>query len=180
MQPPPLSEQEVYAPPRRKNNLVWIILAVVLICGCGGVIGLSAILFPAFQTAKVKAQTARCVSNARRIAMGEIMYATDHDDRFPFSKNWNDTIATYTHTESIFRCPTVSRMTPGGYAMNSAHSGKSMVDIATPATEIDFFETADLTRNVGGNPDKEPPTNRHGKGRTVAHNDGSAKWVKSD
>jgi prepilin-type N-terminal cleavage/methylation domain-containing protein len=48
---------------------------------------LSAIIFPAFASAREKARQAVCASNLRQLGAAVEMYASDHDDRFPFAKD---------------------------------------------------------------------------------------------
>lgn len=178
-QPPqPDGYQHPYPPPRKKNNVVWIILAVVLVCGCGGVILIPAILFPVFQQAKVAAKRTACISNMKRIAIGEIMYSTDYDDRLPFTKNWQEGISPYVKDGRVYRCPGLPLDGDEGYAMNASHNGKESVKIDFPQTEIAFYETSDLRKNAAGDPKAEPNPDRHGKGRTEAYADAHAAFVK--
>ena len=80
---------------------------------------LAAILFPVFARAREKARQASCQSNLKEIALAELMYAQDYDERFwfahpyqfpgtayldipnlyyPYLKNWQ-----------IFQCPSDAR-----------------------------------------------------------------------
>ncbi|MCI0537580.1 MAG: type II secretion system GspH family protein [Verrucomicrobiales bacterium] len=47
---------------------------------------LASLLLPALQKAKQKACTARCLSNLRQTGLAMLMYTSDHDDKFPFTK----------------------------------------------------------------------------------------------
>ena len=50
---------------------------------------LASMLLPALARAKVKATTARCVSNLRQIGIAVTMYTSDNSDRFPYSgRGW--------------------------------------------------------------------------------------------
>lgn len=50
---------------------------------------LASLLLPALSKAKVKAQTARCLSNLRQIGIGMVQYTSEQNEKFPFvSKPW--------------------------------------------------------------------------------------------
>jgi general secretion pathway protein G len=51
---------------------------------------LAALLFPVFATARAKARQSQCLSNLRQIGMSIDMYATDHDDLYPFAVDPTD------------------------------------------------------------------------------------------
>jgi prepilin-type N-terminal cleavage/methylation domain-containing protein len=51
---------------------------------------LAALLFPVFATARAKARQSQCLSNLRQIGMSIEMYATDHDDLYPFAVDPTD------------------------------------------------------------------------------------------
>lgn len=44
---------------------------------------LAAILFPVFAQAKAAAKKSVCLSNLKQIGLGQMMYVTDHDGRYP-------------------------------------------------------------------------------------------------
>ncbi len=48
---------------------------------------LAALLLPALNQARSKAQAAKCLSNLKQIGIGVIQYAADFNDWFPAGKN---------------------------------------------------------------------------------------------
>lgn len=176
-------------PPRRKSGLhwAWILVGVFLICGCGGIGLLGAILFPVFAQARMKGQQTRCLSNVKQIGIATVMYANDFDDRLPPGATWMDATEKYAEYPRIFACPAVSRpglLTPRvggkyGYAVNTSLSGKTAKSIKDPGKVIWVFESSDLARNATGDPSTSPAPNRHGPGRTEGYADGHAAFVKS-
>lgn len=50
---------------------------------------LASLLLPALSKAKVKGQTARCLSNQRQLGLANSMYTSDYNEKFPFAeKHW--------------------------------------------------------------------------------------------
>jgi hypothetical protein len=179
MQAPP--DEHGYAPPKKQSYLwLWILLGVFVVCGCGAIVVLPAILFPVFSQARRAAVRAQCMSNVKQLVNGSLMYASDFDDKLPVAAKWQDSIEKYMpYYPEAFTCPALRRSGGrNGYAAAKDLSGKKLDQIRTPATTVWIYETADLARNANGDPVAEPPPNRHGPGRTVGHADGSAKFLK--
>jgi prepilin-type N-terminal cleavage/methylation domain-containing protein len=83
---------------------------------------LAAMLLPALSRAKIKAQTARCISNNRQCGIAYIMYTQDNNDTYPLARDWagvggqdgsynffiamtNKPLFLYQANPEIFRCP---------------------------------------------------------------------------
>ncbi len=52
---------------------------------------LAAIIFPVFMQARGKARQAQCISNLKQLGLALEMYASDHDERYPFAVDPADT-----------------------------------------------------------------------------------------
>src|SRR5438093_1143402 len=48
---------------------------------------LAGLLLPVLSKAKTKAHTARCLSNLRQIGIGTLLYTSDYNETFPFTRN---------------------------------------------------------------------------------------------
>ncbi len=59
----------------------WILIGV-MVCGCMGVPIIAAILFPVFMQAKVAAQKTQTLSNMKQLGLSEILFQSDHEDRY--------------------------------------------------------------------------------------------------
>ncbi len=71
---------------------------------------LAAILFPVFSQAREKARQTSCLSNAKQLALGVLMYAQDFDEMLPPTQNdnfvlWPDLVNSYVKNNQIRICP---------------------------------------------------------------------------
>lgn len=73
---------------------------------------LAAILFPVFARAREKARQTSCLSNVKQLVLGELMYAQDYDEMFPYfltnparGEPWWTCIQPYVKNEQIMKCP---------------------------------------------------------------------------
>jgi prepilin-type N-terminal cleavage/methylation domain-containing protein/prepilin-type processing-associated H-X9-DG protein len=78
---------------------------------------LASILFPVFAQAKAKAKQISCLSNEKQLAIADMQYLNDYDDREPMVDyfvyapqkeliNWTIELQPYVKNWGIFRCPT--------------------------------------------------------------------------
>ena len=66
-------------PPQKSNNVVlWVVLAVVGVCGCGGLVVLAAVLVPVFSQAKLAAKKTQSLSNVKQSTLAVLIYAIDN------------------------------------------------------------------------------------------------------
>lgn len=99
---------------KRAFTLIELLVVIAIIAI------LAAILFPVFAQAKAAAKKTACISNARQLGMGLMLYAGDNDDRvmnrpdnnWPWAPPsdggwlcWYDFMRTYTTTDGIQKCP---------------------------------------------------------------------------
>ncbi len=71
---------------------------------------LAAILFPVFAQARDKARQTSCLSNAKQIGTGVMMYTQDYDEMYPtidYAK-YLVLIQPYTKNEQIWECPSAT------------------------------------------------------------------------
>jgi prepilin-type N-terminal cleavage/methylation domain-containing protein/prepilin-type processing-associated H-X9-DG protein len=89
---------------RRGFTLIELLVVIAIIAI------LAAILFPVFAQARDKARQASCLSNARQVAAGSLMYTQDYDEIWP-SSHWAIyfvLIQPYVRNRDIWACPSHS------------------------------------------------------------------------
>ena len=95
-----------------------VVIAVIAI--------LAAVMLPALESARVKARRTACLSNAKQIALANLLYAADHDDVIPPQAGWSYVVRSNLTLygsgylivggygdPSIFLCPAVHPLTDG-------------------------------------------------------------------
>jgi prepilin-type N-terminal cleavage/methylation domain-containing protein len=100
---------------------------------------LASLLLPSLARAKEKAKQINCLSNARQLALGVMMYVEDHDDTFPPSADyslstsdpervWPTKVLPYVGSPDVFSCPSVPER---AYPSNWAARGVGSIDYTT-------------------------------------------------
>src|SRR6056297_580676 len=81
---------------------------------------LAAILFPVFARAREKARQASCLSNAKQLGLGFMMYVQDYDERLPAvyvwlpEGYWAQLIYPYVENHQVYQCPSAPKDEPVG------------------------------------------------------------------
>jgi prepilin-type processing-associated H-X9-DG protein len=121
-------------------------------------------------------RTVSCISNAKQLATGLLMYAQDYDDRLPPAHSWADGLDPYTKSRSGFVCPT-SKQKPSSYAYNRLLNRANLKDIADPAAQPALFESFLHGWNAAST--TATFVTPHGEFGTIAFADGHARMVRS-
>lgn len=66
----------------RGGGQAFTLIEMLVVIGIIAV--LAALLFPAFSAARAKAYSTQCLSNLHQMGLAVEMYASDHDERFPY------------------------------------------------------------------------------------------------
>ncbi len=95
---------------------------------------LAAVLLPALNGARDKAQASKCVNNLKQIGLAIALYETDNDEYIPRStwatsategNAWDSAILLYlSNNESIFKCPKDNTAQPGDFKWDRHNSYK--------------------------------------------------------
>lgn len=154
-------------------NKLLLALLVVL---CVGLV--VAIFFPIYAV-KVPSDKAWCLSNMKQLAVGQLIYLADYDDRFPDRDSWMDATYPYIKREDNYHCPILQKGKPApqiyGYCFNGEMSKAKL-----PAKDADkiplLFESDNVARNASG-PFQVPNPGRH---RSVGSEQGANNVVYVD
>ena len=117
---------------------------------------LASLLLPALARAKEKAKQVNCLSNARQLALGVMMYLDEHEDTFPPSADyslptsdpervWPTKVLPYVGGTEVFSCPSApGRAYPSNWAARGLGSIGYTTATAYDPTSVEGFPT--LTR----------------------------------
>ena len=134
------------------------------------------ITMPAIFRTKHLAQRMACGTNMRSLSMAMLMYAENHDDKFPTSSKWCDLLIQHAGANrQMFRCPSDPEG-PCSYAMN-----ENVAELGPSSSQSDLvllFETHPGWNQVGG---REILTteNHRGEGCNVVFVDSHVEFVKT-
>jgi len=116
-----------------------------------------------------------CLSHIKQIALGDIMYSADNDDRLPPATTWMDAISPRVPSEALFHCPALEGKNEYGYAMNFELSGKDTKALPRLESQVLVFDSVLLARNACSGVYGFPDASRHNGKYNVAFVDGHAK-----
>lgn len=83
-----------------------------------------------------------CLSNAKQLALGVLMYTNDNDDKFPkVAAKVHDAIFPYTKNRKLWFCPEHPDMV--AFTFNSSLLGKTSTSVAEPANTVMIYQGHD-------------------------------------
>ncbi len=158
---------------------------------------LAAILFPVFAKAREKARQSSCQANTKQLALAEMQYSQDYDERFPYhhdgpwNTSWRFKTLPYCKNYQIHKCPSHAGVGEppdyGSYGQMYYMSGQPLAIFTKPA------ETALLIENggdpaavdyakyaAGGISNLSLVLARHNDGSNLSFVDGHAKWARTE
>jgi len=167
---------------------------------------LAAILFPVFARARAKARQASCQSNHKQIALAQLMYIQDYDERTSMNR-WMDPstfwpqfgytggcwecalvpVYPYVKNLQLSACPEaeVGRVNHGSIAMNCQFTNMKYAQIGRPAEGPMIFDANCHWVNPEANSagtgfntcnGGRIAQDRHNDGMNVGYADGHVKW----
>lgn len=116
--------------------------------------------------ARRRAQSVACLSNAKQLGLGIMMYAQDYDEMLPRKKaSYKDLIFPYVKNEQVFRCAQDAGSTLS-YRFNTNMQAVSMAAVKDPAKTVMLYEGTD-----------NGPEYRHEGRAAIVFADGHAKLM---
>lgn len=133
---------------------------------------MAAMLLPALGAAKQRAMQISCMSNEKQLALGLILYSSDHTN-YPPAATWCEAIKSTVGSDRVFKCPSADPSSRCDYAFNAKLDGLDASKI-NPQTVV-IFES-DSGWDAHGGP--ELLASRHrAKSSVVAFADGHVELV---
>ena len=128
---------------------------------------------------RARASAVACKNNLKLLGNAVMLYAYDHDDRFPPAATWCHALKDYVGgSRDVFQCPDL----PGeecAYGLNENLAGHSMAHIRDYAITVLLFET-DGGWNVSGGREHMIQKPRHPSGYSILFVDGHVRTVPED
>jgi hypothetical protein len=137
---------------RSKGRLGGRGLALAGVCLSGGMLLLSPVwlrlALPAFAHGKARTQEMRCADNLKTLALGVLVYASEHNDSLPDAASWCEAIPAHVGTPKSFVCATDKTGQRCSYGFNRRLSGFKLSKV-NPRTVM-IFECAGGWNASGG------------------------------
>jgi hypothetical protein len=149
------------------NRTILIVVGVVVVVVLIGVAMLAAVMVSSFSKGYHGAHTASCLSNAKQLALAQLMWAQDHEETFPDAATWKQDVGPYVRNQQTFICPAGNRG-EDSYEMNPELSNVKLETIPRPRDTPLLYDA--------GFPNGKPP---HSEGWVVAFADGHAKCISA-
>ncbi|MEX2242242.1 MAG: hypothetical protein WD716_00185 [Fimbriimonadaceae bacterium] len=152
-------------------KLVELAIVVVLLL-IGG-----AILYPVLMGVTGEGHRRHPLSNLKMLAIANIMYAYDYDERLPPAEAWMDVLGPYTKNEQLFHDPSIKDRKPDehGLAFFEPLSGIDTRTVLDPDKVPLMFQSVLMGRNAHSDLSTLPAVPRNGKVNYVALLDGHVK-----
>ena len=129
-------------------------------------VGASKEVLQAMESARQRAKATTCLSNAKQIALGVMMYVQDYDETFPRKKAlYVDLVMPYIKNREVFTCPLDVKGTIT-YTFNANLQDASLASINSPAETVMLYEGKNMQLDY-----------RHDGKAVVAFVDGHAKLI---
>lgn len=137
---------------RRGFTLIEVLIVVAIISL------LAAVLLPVFAQARERARQTSCVSNARQLSLGILMYAQDYDETLPpvayedaagDDEQWMELIEPYLKSEQIFLCPSDAKSQRISYGLSELAFVDLEDDPSTAPLRLAAFQTPATTIMLG-------------------------------
>jgi prepilin-type processing-associated H-X9-DG protein len=171
-----IGQNQIKASMGRQKGAGLAIAGIVV--GCIGTVAfipiiLSAILFPVFNNARMKARDSICVQNLKELSIAVSTYSQDYDEKLPPVNKWSDAVMRYTINNRVFRCGAARRL-------SCAYSFNDKLDKASMQKMVNVSTTPMLFDSKGGWNSALPVSGfdaRHCGGYNSSFVDGHAAWV---
>ncbi len=153
---------------------VWEILLALLVLAV-----VAAVLMPVYSSDGRGLPGTRCLSNLKQLALAEIMYSGDSDDRFTRSEGWMDSVRPYVKLEDVEHDFEGIEKGQYGYAFRERAGGEKAEQFRLPADTILVFDSNLVQRSAHSELWSIPQPGRHKSRDVCAFMDGHARMLGS-
>ena len=118
-----------------------------------------------------------CFSNVKQLGLALVLYANDHDDRFPDRDQWMDAAGEYAKGPQIFHCPEVAKRDAWnrfGYSFDAALSRQQTFKFDEQAAPL-VYDSVNEARNASDRFNSLPKPGRHDGANNIVFTDAHAR-----